>query len=160
MIFPLAVALMQEPHLPGAALCCGLVLDLILDVQVSDLIDELAAQFAFRRVIGFRAEGFSLGAVVVLDELLALARSGGMERYPFGLGTRCHVSYYCLWGKVGQFAGDFFGGLHPANGSLKNGFSDLRLRRYRGNSEANVDSFLSRDCEVDGDKRFLGTLIT
>lgn len=32
--------------------------------------------------------------------------------------------------------------------------------RYRGNSEANVDSSLSRDCEVDGDKRFLGTLIT
>lgn len=106
---------MPEPHLPGTALCCGLVLSLILDVQVSDLIDEFAAPVAFRRVIGFRAEGFSLVAVVVLDELLALASSGGMERYPFGLGTMCHISYYCLWAKFGQFAGDFFA-VPPARG--------------------------------------------
>jgi hypothetical protein len=86
----------------------GLILSLILDVQVSDLIDDLAAPFAFRRLVGFRAEGFRLGTEVVLDELLALASSSGVERCPFGLGTGCHISYYCVRGKFGQFARDSF----------------------------------------------------
>lgn len=98
----------QSRTLGGTALGYGLILSLILDVQVSDLIDELAAPFALRRLVGFRTEGFSLGTEVVLDELLALESSGGMERCPFGLGTIFHISYYSVRGKFGQFARGFF----------------------------------------------------
>ena len=69
---------MPEPHLLGAALGCGLLLSLILDVQVSDLIDELDATLAHRSLVSFSAERFRLDADVVFDELLALASSSWM----------------------------------------------------------------------------------
>jgi hypothetical protein len=107
-VFSLAAIECQSRTFPCVALGYGLVLSLKLGIQVGDLIDELAAPFAFRRLVGFRAEGFSLGTEVVLDELLALASSGGMERCPFGLGTSCHISCYCVRGKFWQFARYFF----------------------------------------------------
>ena len=50
---------------PCSTAADSVILGLILDVRVSDLIEELAAPFAFRRLVGFRAEGFSLGTKIV-----------------------------------------------------------------------------------------------
>jgi hypothetical protein len=54
-----------------------LVLSLKVDVQISHLVDELTAPFAFQRLVGYRAEGFSLGTELVFGKLLALASSSG-----------------------------------------------------------------------------------